>query len=58
MSLYKENKLLFYMSLFSIICIMVGLYYGYNVTNMLSIQKENDLLRHRNDSLINIINLK
>jgi hypothetical protein len=51
----QHNKSLYFLSLVSVICILTGLYYGFNVTQTLTLEKENIMLHHKIDSLTKII---
>lgn len=42
---FKQNKSLFLVSLLSVILMLTGLIYGFNVTQMLTTQKENQQLK-------------
>lgn len=51
----KHNKSLYFLSLLSITMILTGLYYGFNVTQSITLEKENQLLKYKVDSLTKLI---
>ena len=51
----QHNKLLYFLSLLSVICILTGLYYGFTVTQTLTLEKENRVLNQKIDSLTKLI---
>jgi uncharacterized membrane protein len=51
----KHNKSLYFLSLLSIIIILTGLYYGFNITQSITFEKENQLLKYKVDSLSKLI---
>jgi len=51
----KHNKSLYFLSFLSISMILTGLYYGFNVTQSITLEKENQLLKYKVDSLTKLI---
>lgn len=51
----QHNKSLYFLSLISVISILTGLYYGFTVTQTLTLEKENIILHHKIDSLTKLI---
>jgi len=51
MSLYKQNKSLFFASLVAVGLVLFSMYMSFTTLNAYALEKENVRLKHENDSL-------